>query len=272
MTQWQMCMQNGKAELKIAVCMKYVPADLTDSVDKQSGGIFRTAENSTINQTDKLALEAALRLKHRYGGSVSVYTMGPAFSENLLKEACAFGADQTFLITDRLLAGADSYVTALVLSTALGARYDLILCGERTVDGETGQVPGEISARLNASFTTGVTEIVEISQNSILCCCLTDTAQRTVSLPLPAVLGISTGISKSLPGIAPSLQGLRRARECSPVRLDAQALGLSSEELGITGSPTAVVKVFSADWSRDCRMAKDLRQGVELSLEVMPHE
>lgn len=255
--------------MKIAVCMKYVPLDLTSSIDERSGGILRSAENSTINQADRFALEAALRLKARYKGSVSVYSMGPKFAVNLLREACALGADELFLISDKLLAGSDSYVTALVLAAALGNPYDLILCGERTVDGETGQVPGELSARLKLPFATGVTEILEFSPDAIECICLTDTKRKRLSVPLPAVLGISCGMGVSVQRMAPSLKRLRLARDAQPTLIDTRALGLPADQVGMAGSPSTVVRTFAPDWTRTCTVASDLTQGIKLSLEVV---
>jgi len=255
--------------LKIAVCMKYVPSDMSRDLDEESGGIRRTEENSTINQADLFALETALHIKKKLGGSVCVLTMGPEFAVNLLREACALGADEFILISDRKIAGSDSYATALILSAALKDGYDLILCGERTVDGETGQVPGEISARLERPFLCGVTRLEKLDEGELVCACLGNGTEDIYSLPLPAVLSISNGMTGIAHPLKPSLKGLRLARQMQYKLLDLAALGISPEQVGITGAPTRVIRTTAPDWTRQSRVIQGAAQGVLASLEVL---
>lgn len=255
--------------MKIAVCMKYVPDDMSRDIDEKSGGIKRTEENSTINQADIFALETALFMRKKHGGSITVYTMGPDFAANLLREACALGADELNLISDRKIAGSDSYCTAFVLAAALKDKFDIVLCGERSVDGETGQVPGALSAMLELPFVYGVIGIDKLSDGEIICRRLSDEGEDFVSLPLPAVMSISCGMTGVNHPMRPSLEGLRMARNMQHNILNLDLLGLDPAQVGLSGSPTRVAKTVVPDWSRQCRVFHNLEQGVRMSLEVL---
>ena len=253
--------------MRIAVCMKCVPADLGAGLT-DDGGIERSRANSRINQADLCALEAAVRLREKAGCGVDVYSMGPAFCEAMLREALALGADCAALICDAALAGSDTAVTAKALAAALGNRYALVLCGEKTVDGETGLVPGRLSALLDAAFTTGVTDL-SLEDGHALCTRETERAVERVRLPLPAVAGVSCGMFRPSELRRPGLDGLRRARSSMIRRLNAGELGLKPSELGAAGSPTKVSGLTVPDWSRQCRLTEDLDAGLQRSRELL---
>ena len=253
--------------MKMAVCMKCVPADFGVGVDAK-GGIKRTEANSRVNQADLMALQAALRLKGELGARVDVYSMGPAFAENMLREAIALGADGAVLICDKHLAGSDTQVTAAVLAAALGSDYDLVLCGERTVDGETGQVPGQISARLNASLALGVVDI-RSCENGVICLRPDERGEDELKLSFPAVAGVSCGLRGALQEMRPRLEGMKRARAANIPHLDAGALGFRWDEVGEAASPTKVRSVSRVNWARECVMAESLADGVDISLEMI---
>lgn len=255
--------------MNIAVCMKYVPADLSRGVDYKSAGIRRTPDNCAINQADMFALEAALRLKAQLAGKVRVFTMGPAFAENLLREACALGADELYLISDPALAGADSYATAAVLAAAVSKDNDLVLCGERTVDGETGQVPGELSARLDLPYASPVVEIIKASDTALVCRRLTGETDDIVQVPLPALLGISNGMKGAPRPVLPSLDGIRRAANMQYVHLGLDDLGMRACDTGAAGSPTRVEAVTVPDCTRRCVKVDDIGEALRLVEEVV---
>lgn len=259
-------MADGK--MKIAVCMKCVPADLTVGINNVTGGIDRSGANSRINQADVFALETAVKLKDSVGGTIDVYTMGPEFAELMLREALALGADEAVLICDRALAGADTYATAAVLSVAIGDDYDLILCGERTVDGETGQVPGQISGRKGYSFSSSIIK-AEIADSALVCHRLDEYGEDIIRLSLPAVAGISCGMSGVHHPLRPSLKNLRRAKDADIRVLNAADIGLPAGEIGAKGSPTLVQRVMVPDWSRNCTMTQNLNKGIQMSREII---
>ena len=132
----------------ILVCVKAVPVSSSVEVDGQHR-LKRDGASLQWNIADESALEAAFRLADR-DGSVTVLTMGPPKLEGPLLELLARGANRAVLITDRLMAGADTRATARALASAaekLGP-FDAVFCGCKAIDGETGQVPGELAAAL----------------------------------------------------------------------------------------------------------------------------
>ena len=122
--------------MKIAVCMKQVPAASEGNMDPDTGVLIRTGLEAVVNVYDLAALEAALRLKEAYGAKIHVVTMGPEKAESVLREAFAMGADEGFLVCDRAFAGADVLATSYTLKQAIESvgSYDLILCGRQTTD------------------------------------------------------------------------------------------------------------------------------------------
>lgn len=149
--------------MRILVCVKGVPdaGEAQIAMDTESHTLRREHMRMVLNPVDGCSFETALRLKERYGGSVSLMTMGPPKAGELLRSLSAVGGDAFYLISDPAYAGADTYATARTLCGAavyLGG-FDLILCGERTTDGETGQVGPSLAAMLGWNFAGCVTGI-----------------------------------------------------------------------------------------------------------------
>jgi len=220
----------------ILVCVKAVPAAASVRVD----GEYRLKRDGAVlqwNIADEAALEAALCLKDR-DGTVTVVTMGPGQLEAPLKELLARGADRAVLITDRCMAGADTRATAAVLKAAaetLGP-FDLILCGRRAIDGETGQVPGQLAAALGLACVSSVEAIRREADGLTLQRRLEDGVQ-TLHARTPLVVSICEyALHLRLPGIL----SLRKAKNKAVELYDAAALGLRPEDCGQKGSLTRV--------------------------------
>ena len=130
------------------VCIKQVPDSSQIRVHPVTNTIMRQGVPAIINPYDLFALEAALGLKDRYGGRVTVLCMGPPQAEAALRKAISFGADEAILVTDRAFAGSDTLATSFALASAIGQiqrdmAVDLVFCGKQTIDGDTAQVgPG----------------------------------------------------------------------------------------------------------------------------------
>jgi len=224
--------------MKILVCMKAVPAsaqvemDAAHTLQRQQAGL-------QWNIADEAALEAALRRKDPEG-HVTVLTMGPAKLEAPLRELLGRGADQAVLLTDPSLAGADTYATAKALAAAVNALggFDLILCGRRAIDGETGQVPSMLAAALNLPCVTGV-EQLDVVDGKLSLRRRLEGGTATLSVSCPAVVSIC---EYSYPLRLPGIAGMRRARQTPVRQLTAAQLGLSPEECGLQGSLTKVIR------------------------------
>ena len=127
--------------MKILVLLKEVPDMEKVRFDSQRGVVDRSSAPAELNPFDESALQAALDLKRKTGAHVTVLTMGPPRAELTLQDACARGADAGILLTDRAFGGADTFATSRTLAAAIATLdYDLILCGEKSVDGDTAQV------------------------------------------------------------------------------------------------------------------------------------
>ena len=149
---------------KIAVCVKHVPDPEFFSkvkLDPKTGTIIRTGIPSIVNPLDRNALEMALDFKDKYGATVTAISMGPQQAVEALQIALAMGADEAYLLSDRVFAGADSLITAEILAKGLQAvdDFDLVFCGNIAVDGSTGQVPAQVAEYLGYAHITHVQEI-----------------------------------------------------------------------------------------------------------------
>jgi len=124
------------------VCIKQVPDTTEVKIDPETGTLIREGVPSIINPFDTYAIEEALLLRERFGGRVTVISMGPPQAEDALREAIAMGADEAILLSDRAFAGADTLATAYTLAEAIKriGDYDLVICGRQAIDGDTGQV------------------------------------------------------------------------------------------------------------------------------------
>lgn len=223
----------------ILVCVKAVPASSSVQVDGEYR-LKRDGVNLQWNIADESALEAALNLKDT-DGTVTVLTMGPSKLEAPLKELFARGADRAVLITDRLMAGADTRATAAALKAAaekLGP-FELILCGRRAIDGETGQVPGQLAAALGLPCVSGV-EKLEMENDALIVDRRLESGIQKLALKTPAVVSLCEySYHLRLPGILAA----RRARNKAVEIYTAADLGMVAEECGLRGSLTKVISM-----------------------------
>jgi len=151
--------------MHIVVCIKQVPDSAQIRVHPVTNTIMRQGVPTIINPYDLFALEAALELRDKFGGEVTVLTMGPPSAEDSLRKALTYGADRAVLLTDRFFAGADTLATTYALATAIrkiGETYgapDIIFTGKQTIDGDTAQVGPGVAKRLGLLQLTYVARI-----------------------------------------------------------------------------------------------------------------
>ena len=230
--------------MKIIVCMKQVPAGTNVEIDPETGAMKRMSGETRTNPYDLFALETALLLKEKMGGTVTVLTMGPAQAEEMMRDAYTMGADEAVILSDRKFAGADVLATSYALKQGIevigGA--DLILCGRQTTDGDTAQVGPAIAEHMGIPHAAWVSEIVNVREDAI--CVKQDLASVTQvsELPFPCLITVDKDIC------VPRLPSYRLMRETEerPVRIlsfkDMPDQDLS--RYGLIGSPTAVERMF----------------------------
>jgi electron transfer flavoprotein beta subunit len=153
------------------VMVKQVPdtANISGQVMKPDGTVNRSKLPTIFNPEDKVALELALQLRDRYGGTVKVLTMGPLKASELLRECLYMGADEAFLISDRKFAGADTLATSYVLADAIRkvGDYDIVFAGRQAIDGDTAQVGPQTAEKLGIPQITYAEEIIEADKGKI---------------------------------------------------------------------------------------------------------
>lgn len=251
---------------RILVCMKAVQ---TAEPVRTEGQVQTERDKADLqwNIADESALEAAFRLVDGTG-RVTVLTMGPPKLKDLLKEVVARGVEEPVLITDRLMAGADTHATAAALKAAVEklGPYDLILCGRRAIDGETGQVPGELAAALGIPCISEVESVEQMDGNLILTRRMGEGAKRLLA-KLPLVISLC---EYTYPLRLANLMGIRRARETQIIVYGAKDLGLSPGDCGKIGSLTEVMSTERQfPGLRHGSRQTDLQAGVARLLEMI---
>ncbi|MDD5560527.1 MAG: electron transfer flavoprotein subunit beta/FixA family protein [Candidatus Omnitrophica bacterium] len=230
--------------MNIVVCIKQVPETTEVRINPETNTLMREGVKSIINPFDMYAIEEAVRLKERFSGKVSVLTMGPPQADSALREAISMGADEGFLVCDRAFAGSDTWATSYTLAGAikkLGA-FDLIICGKQASDGDTAQVGPGISTHLNIPQVTYVKNIEEATDKLMKVERMLEEGFEIIETPLPALLTVVKEINE--PRI-PSLRGLMKAKSAKITTFTQKELQLDPQQIGLCGSPTQVVKIFT---------------------------
>ena len=229
--------------MNMVVCIKQVPDVPGIRIDRQRMTIMREGVESITNPLDCMALEAALEIKAKKGGKITVLCMGPLQSEEALREALAAGADEAVLLTDPAFAGADTLATSHVLAKAVAMIEpfpDLVLCGRQTVDSDTGHVGPQIAAELDLPQVCGVREI-HLESDCLVVKRSSDGFMETLRVSIPALLTVSPEIG--FPRHV-SLGDLEKAFSMGEIsRWGLNELGLRPEEVGLQGSATRVWKL-----------------------------
>jgi len=230
--------------MDIIVCIKQVPETTQVQIDPKTNTLIREGVKSIINPFDMYAIEEGIRLKEKFSGKVTIITMGPPQAESALREALAMGADEGILVSDRAFAGSDTWATSFTLATAIKkiGKFDLIICGKQASDGDTAQVGPGISVHLNIPQVTFVKRIEEIKDGLAKVERLTEEGFDIIQTPLPALFTVVKEIN--IPRL-PSLKGLMRSKQAAIIKWTNKELEIPPENLGLTGSPTQVVRIFT---------------------------
>lgn len=236
--------------MRIIVPIKQVPETSNVKMDEETGTMIREGVESIINPLDLYAIETAIRLKEQFYGEVTVISMGPGKAIEAIKEAIAMGCDNGVLLSDRKFAGSDTWATSYVLSQSIKkiGNFDLILCGERATDGDTGQVGPGIASFLDLPLSTFISEIIWLKKDSIRVKRLVEGGYELLDMELPAVLTVVKEINTPR---LPTLKGKLRAKETKIPVWGPENINAQEECLGLKGSPTRVVKIFSQKISRE---------------------
>ena len=225
--------------MNIVVCLKVTPKIEQIKFDEQKKTIVMEGVENEINDADKNALEAALKLKDATGGKVVVLSMGPPSFEPFLKLAVAMGADDAVLLSDRVFGGADTYATSRVLAAGIEKLkpFDVVLCGEASSDGSTEQVPPSIAGWLGIPHVSYVSEIGMAGDRVRAKREVTD-GHEVVEVKPPLLASVQLGCN------SPRFPDFRRKRwadkEFKLKIMTNQDLGFATTDVGLEGSRTEV--------------------------------
>ncbi len=229
--------------MNIVVCLKQVPGTTEVKINPETNTLVRQGIENIINPFDTYALEEAVRLKEKHGGTVTVITMGPPQADAALREAVSLGADEVVLLSDRAFGGADTWATAYTLSMAIRklGNAELVILGKQTLDGDTGQVGPEMAEMLELPFIAYVSEVQAAENGRLKVRRLTEEGHEIIEAALPAVITVSKEIN--VPRM-PSLRGKMKAKNIAITTWDKEALSAEDENVGRNGSPTRVIEIF----------------------------
>lgn len=229
--------------MEIVVFVKQVPDTTEVKIDPQTNTLIRQGVPSIVNPFDKNAVEAALQLKEKHGGKVTVVSMGPSQAKDALKECIAMGADEALLISDRAFGGADTLATSYTLAAAakkLG-KIDLIICGKQAIDGDTAQVGPEIAEHLGMPQVTYVAKI-DVNGETVRVEREHEEGYEVIEVKMPVLLTVVKSINEPR---YPTVKGTMKANRKEIPVWTVNDIEVDAEKIGLKGSPTQVRKIFT---------------------------
>ena len=238
--------------MKILVCIKQVPDTQKVQIDPETGVLIREGIETKMNPYDLIALETGMQILKKMGGTLDVLTMGPPAAEEVLMEAIALGAKEAWLMSDRRFAGADVLATSYTLAQGIQAmekKFDLILCGMQTTDGDTAQVGPSIAEVLEIPHVSWVKKIESVSKTSLIVQQEQMDAIARIEVSLPCLLTVEKGI------VQPRLPSYIKKRTADRKMIHWMTLDQCPDRdpkrYGLNGSATQVERMFEPEASAE---------------------
>jgi electron transfer flavoprotein beta subunit len=243
-------MEEGKSYMHIVVCVKQVPDTKIIKINPKTNTLDRRSAPAILNPYDAHAVQEAVKVKEKTGGTISVVSMGPPQATEVIKKSVEIGADRGYLISDRAFAGADTLATSYALSKALEKinvelPIDMIICGKHAIDGDTGQVGPGIARRLFIPPVTNVIEVSEVNEKekTVLIKRKLTNGYEVIQAELPCLLTVEKEINEIDYSTLPNM--IKAARYESVIWTVNDLENVDREQLGLKGSPTVVGKMFT---------------------------
>jgi len=193
------------------VLIKQVPdtKKITGKAMNDDGTVNRSALPAIFNPEDLNALELALQIKERFGGTITVVTMGLPAAGAVLREALYRGADRAILVTDRKCAASDTLATSYILSCAVKKLdYDIVLCGRQAIDGDTAQVGPQLAEKLGIAQITYAEKLIELNGGVITILRNVINGTQQVMTKLPVLLTVTNQANE------PRVPAAKRLMKC----------------------------------------------------------
>lgn len=236
--------------MHIVVCVKQVPDTKIIKINPKTNTLDRRSAPAILNPYDAHAVQEAVKIKEKTGGTISVLSMGPPQATAVIKKSVEIGADRGYLISDRAFAGADTLATSYALSKALERiakelPIDMIICGKHAIDGDTGQVGPGIARRLDIPPVTNVIEVTEVNERekTVLIQRKLTNGYELVQSEMPCLLTVEKEINDIEYSPMPNMISAARYEPIIWAVDDLENVDRS--QLGLKGSPTVVGKMFT---------------------------
>lgn len=230
--------------MNILVCIKQVPGSTKVEVDPVTGVLKRDGVQSKMNPYDLYALETALNLTEKFGGSVQVITMGPPQAKAIIEEAICMGVKSGTVLSDRRFAGADVLATAYTLSQGIKkvGNFDLIICGKQTTDGDTAQVGAEVAEFLNLPNVANVISVNDVTEDKIFISMTQGDCVVEASIKCPCLISVDGDIN------TPRLPSYKVRKNVADDMITFLSLDDFNDKnvknYGLSGSATQVERIF----------------------------
>jgi electron transfer flavoprotein beta subunit len=208
------------------VLIKQVPDTkrITGQVMNDDGTVNRSALPAVFNPEDLNALELALQIRERYGGHITVITMGLPAAAAILRDSLFRGADDAILITDRRCAASDTLATSYILSCAVKRiDYDIVLCGRQAIDGDTAQVGPQLAEKLGITQVTYVEELIELTGDTVTARRSIGNGWQQVRTAMPVLLTV-TGEANE-PRVAAAKKMMKHKNSVAPIEIERRIKG-----------------------------------------------
>lgn len=235
--------------MKYIVCVKQVPDTSGKVAVKENGTLDRSSMPTITNPDDLNALEEALAMKEKTGGTVTVVSMGPPQAKSMLDECLAMGADEAVLISGREFGGSDTFATSQIIAAGIKNigvdDQTVVLCGRQAIDGDTAQVGPQISEKLGIPQVTYVTD-VELKDSKLVVKRQLEDGYMLMEVQTPCLLTcikeLNTPRYMSIHGILEFDQKPYKVLDYNALKDDPL---IESDTIGLKGSPTNVYKSFT---------------------------
>lgn len=229
--------------MNIIVCIKQVPDSTRVKVDPKTSTLVRAGVPSILNPYDHFALSQALAIKAKTNATITVITMGPPQAVSVVRLALALGADKGILLSDRAFAGSDTWATSYALATAIrkAGGYDLIMCGQMAIDGDTAQTGPGIAYHLDIPQIT-FCESAACDGRKITVAKVIDGGRQIMEADLPALITMTMPFDYI--AAYPSLPAAYKAQQKPVETWTAAQINADPKKLGLEGSPTRVDRIF----------------------------
>jgi electron transfer flavoprotein alpha subunit len=238
--------------LKVVVCIKQVPEVSEIKFNSETKTIVREGVPCAVNPFDRRAVTEAVKIKEKFGGAVTIITMGPSQAREAIIECLAMGADKGMHLVDKVFAGADTLATARALAAALKREeFDIIFCGRCSTDSETGQVGPEVAELLEIPHVTGVRNI-KFRDNKVVVERETDEGYEVIECEIPVLFTAAERLNRPIKVSSSDIE----AAVLKPIEIiTAQNLLEDISNFGLKGSPTYVSDIFSIKTKREVIVA-----------------